>query len=438
MVTRKLRNGIGVVITQKPKALVENYRFDKKSTFDFGKEKYYKWGENNDLPNVLNSLVLGNALLPGIIDFKRRVVISNGIKPFIKRPVLNSSGELEKVEKIQIINNEIDDWLERIGAAEYLEKASTDIEILRNSFTEIKTNLGAKKIASIKHIDAAYCRVNKNEVIIFPTTDINSNTIYNQEAIKAKFFDAKNPTAGTYAIHSKNYFSGSAYGIPPWIGAKNWIEIQNQVAIFKLSTLRQGYSIKYHVQIPADYIKRMWDLSKASAFLNKDLTPQEYNNFLLEKEEELYDDIEKFLSGAVNAHKTLISSRSLAQGVGGTFVDEWKVEAIEDAINYKAYLDDVNTSSSMITSALSINPSLANIIIDNKNSSGSDLRNSYNIYVNTMTTESRYLLLKPINEAFKYEFGKRLSNSPIELGFENMELTTLDQVKSGTIQNQPS
>jgi hypothetical protein len=147
------------------------------------------------------------------------------------------------------------------------------------------------------------------------------------------------------------------------------------------------------------------------------------------KERELKQQMNDFLAGAENAGKAFYSK--FAIGPDGKPMAGWKITPIEDKTKYDAYLEDFNTSNQAITSAHNINPSLASINTEGNLSSGSEMRNAFNIFNEISLNSEKKLILEPLLWAKNYNFPDKKG---VKIGFKTVELTTTDLVKSGMVQ----
>ncbi len=185
------------------------------------------------------------------------------------------------------------------------------------------------------------------------------------------------------------------------------------------------------MKYPIDYFTKLYPTNVINPDTGKKYTP----NFAIEKEKEMLDQMDKYLHGASNAQKTFFSKFGVAKNDPSKEMPGWQILPIKDETDYEAYIKDVNTATGQIVSSQNIHPSLANVLIEGKLSSGSDLRNAFNIFMQIMTQEPRQLLLEPLNIAKNITFPNKRN---IKLGFKDAELTTSDIVKSGVVTEKQS
>lgn len=380
--------------------------------------KYAPWGISNDFPQEVMEAVIENSITPGIINLKSTLNIAKGIYAYTE--IIEGNKKI----KIPIIDLDLEQWLEEIEITKYLRSASMDCEYFRNIFTDFIFSRDMKRINGISRIDATNCRTAEDGKSIF-VYDTWNEVYTNTPKYQIPLFD-KNRTQTKFATHEKNFFPGAGkYGVASWIGSLNWIKMANEVAKFKLSSIKNGFSIKYHIKYPRDYFDMAYPDNKINPETGLNYTFKDRK----EKESELITQMNQYLSGSRNAGKTFFSKFGI--GRDGKSLPGWEIDVLEDNVKYDAYLDDVNTSTGQIVSAQNVHPSIANILIEGKLSSGSDLRNAFNIYVQMMTQEPREMMLNNINLAKRLTFPNKRN---IKLGFEDVELATMDITKSGVIQ----
>ena len=368
------------------------------------------WGHNNLLPDELIALVGNNTIALGLINFKRDMIVGPAHFLYQPRYETDSKGKVKEIKEV-VENAEISDFLEENDFREYMMKAAMDYSFFENTFTEcVRTKNGKKYL--FEHKDASYCRVqainSKNCYMLddwdnYKTDDLRPIPLYSKgEATENKFI-----------IHSKSYFPGSKYyGVPTYIGARNWLIYTNKIPVYKIANMENGSNIRFHIQLPTDYFTRLYP---APEFSDEDRK---------KKEREFKESLEKFLSGAQNAGKMVLSkfTREMDKVIPGLII-----EPVEYKLNDAAYNNDYEQSNQAFTSAIGIDPSIANIHTTGKLSSGSDKRNGFNIYTNTRLFAAREKILEPIYKIFKLNGF----DSKIRIGFKDFELQTLDENKEG-------
>jgi hypothetical protein len=387
---------------------------------DFVKEndttkKFASWGSENLMPDEMINLVANNTIALGLIDFRKDMIVGPG--HYLYKSKFVSDNNVVREEKEIMLNSQIQDYLDENDFREYMMRAAMDYSFFGNTFTEAVQTKDKKKYLFASK-DASDCRLSTMD----KNGKIKKCYLYNdwanlKEADMAdiemydKALEMQQPTKFIY--HAKSYFPGSKYyGVANWIGARNWLTLTNKIPIFKISNMENGSNVRFHFQVPNDYFDKLYP------------TPKFSDDERRAKELEFKKKLEEFLSGEKNAGKMILSkfSRELDKVIPGLII-----EPISYKLNDDAYLPDFEQSNQAFTSAIGIDPSIANIQMQGKLSSGSDKRNGFNIYTNTRLFSAREKILEPIYKIFKLNgFDK-----DVRIGFKDFELQTLDENKTG-------
>lgn len=386
------------------------------------------WGQKNDLPYVLMSLVYNNNLLPGSLDTKDQITIGDKIIFYYER------FEDGKIIPTPFEDIELSDWLEEIGTNEYLEEAAIDYNWFANAFAELaygnQRGSKANKIVSIKNIEAVDCRAE----IMDPKRLISlhygiADWKNNPKDVKVvdAFDPSKDKQANKFIIHCKKKTPGQPYyPMPSYIGAQHWIRHANKIPIWKSANMDNAINIKYHVQIPERYFLNLYP--DAQGYTKKDRQ---------KKYEEKCAEIGEYLAGVENVSKAFFTQFAV-DPVSGKELPGWKIEPIKNEINHEAYSKDFEDSNSAILSGVGVSPSLSGVMMPGKMGAGSgaDIRLSYEFHSKVKTRYPRRILLKPIELAMKINgLDKRKVDGQlrkVKVGIQDMEFTTLDKNPTGS------
>ena len=131
------------------------------------------------------------------------------------------------------------------------------------------------------------------------------------------------------------------------------------------------------------------------------------------------------MAGSKNAGKFL-SVVDIIDPISNT-PQQWKIEPIE--MNIDKYIDaQVKVSriaDSSTTSGLGLNPALANIIIDEKGDSGSQMLYALKIFFGADTQIPEDIILEPINDAIAINFPRKKN---IRMGLYRQMINKEDNV----------
>jgi hypothetical protein len=173
-------------------------------------------------------------------------------------------------------------------------------------------------------------------------------------------------------------------------------------------------SLKYHIQIPWEYIEEMYPNFKTKSV-------DEQDSII----DELYNDIIACLTGAENAQKAILSF--YRTGKDGKPTGQWLVDVIDDKMRNDAYLPDAAASISEILFAFMVNPATTGAgntggsFTGGSNNGGSNIRESLEL-MRSMLRADRDIIYSFFNFFMAYHD----LDPTIRLGVQDLQLTTLD------------
>ena len=149
-----------------------------------------------------------------------------------------------------------------------------------------------------------------------------------------------------------------------------WLAQTNSIPAYKEAMFKNQISIKWLIKIPRNY----WP-AKFGEEAWEALSPAEKEA----KKKEVYDLIQKYLSGAENAGKALITEMQVNDM--GQPLPGWDVIPLDDKLKDGAFLPDANKGNSEILASMLVDPTLLGQGASGTlgAGSGSDKREAYNI-----------------------------------------------------------
>lgn len=383
-----------------------------------------KWGKNNVLPQRREEMICDNNIVGQLIATKRELTLGQGLYAY--KEVI----EKGKVKREQVLMpDETLEWLEQVEWDDYIEHAGNELYMHKNVFTEFIKGEHVDRIVGMSLKPCKNIRAQKqSEKGIIDNYFYSGSWGKNQRknsAIKIPSFIPNTQSLQTKSIlHTGDrLFYDGYYCSPAYWGGKEWIDTSNKIPKFHQSNLENSYNIKYHIQIPADYFL---DTEKFA-------TADDKQKILLiseaESAEEIFiNDLNKFLGGAKNVGKALITKYEIYKAYDFEKVYPGiKIEAIKGDNQGDSLLKLFDKSNEANISAQGIHPILASIQTQGKLSSGSDIRNALLLYLATKAPLPRRILLKPLN------YVKRINNwdTSIKFGFQDSLITKLDDNPNG-------
>jgi len=376
-----------------------------------------KWGSDNKLPYLNRRILAENDIKQNLIDTDVNIAAGQYLYLYTEDII-----EGKRIVK-PVADAELEDWLEEWRIHELFTETLQDLKEFGNSWVEFVLSRDRKKVTSMISQDALDCRLSKitkgsgrrdsDKLVI---ADWKNESTLDNPFQEVPLLDIRNPQLGEYvkcAYHVKKMISGMPYySLVEWYGTKDWTEIANIVPKFHMQGLKSGYMLRYHVKIPMSY----FDGKTGTA--------------LVEAKKAVREELDKVLSGAENAHKTFTSFiNDKIQMGSSSHMSEWKIEAIETDLKDDSYLKLHDTASRVHSRGHNIDPALAGIQTEGRLSAGSEIRNLLNYHIGYKTPRVRRLGMSPFILAKNFNFPDK---KKIKIGIGDIELTTLDENKSGT------
>jgi hypothetical protein len=393
-----------------------------------GKErKIAFWGEHNQLPQEREFILQDNNIVPELIITKRGIILGKGIEAYRIR---YESGK--KIREIVEMPPAASDFFESINSERYFTEACGELLKHGNMFIEFIASKNSKitslRVQPCKRIRAGA----QNDKGIIDTYhwhgswgDKKGTTITTVDTNPAIPIPAWNPEslAPKFIMHLGDpLFYDGYYYWPPYWGGSEWIELSNVIPRFHKANITNGYSIRYHIKIPSNYFldKFSWETAADENARLQCITDAQA------REQEFIDQMNKFLAGESNTGRAVYTKFDIQDEINKEFPGI-QILPISADLKDEALLKLFEKSNDANISAQGIHPALSSIQTQGKMSSGSEIRNALLSFIAIKTTFPRKLLMKPIN------LVKKTNGWPkdIHYGFEDLEITTLDDNPAG-------
>ncbi len=400
----------------------------------FGNERILPNGFDNNFPinykNLLDQVYIGHGIKRSLIN----LLLSGGVGLYKEKKEGNNV-----VKDWQLLSKhpEIEDWLNSWGFfTNYLPEAATDMIYVENNTVMFSRNKGARigyppKIASMKLINAEesrleYADFNQTHKHIYQS-DWTFGNLKEQHIIKYPVFDITKPFAKPYSAMFVKMptFASQAYGRPTDIGATEMLKLLAILPQFHRANLTEK-PIRWLIKINSAYYD---EILKAKGWTKTDKD-------FLDWKEDFKKSIDTFLYAAKGDKVQTRFFTEFSKGVTGQLEDKIQIEQLDDKTKELsetglALMDSVTIG---YVSANSIHPQLANIHLKNHALSGSNLKEAYDMHIQTATPTMRNLLLWPVNTAMKVNWP----SSGLKLGFMDAEINGKEKTKEKTDQAPPN
>ena len=387
--------------------------FSDGSVLRAGAHEVAPWGSDNLKPQKMLKLTYGNHLKPQLIYTGRDFLM--GARLGVFRRIISETGGKKVLVLEPVIDPQMEDFLELIDADTVMRSAAFNLEFSHNYFVvqELNSRRQVSKITSFDCTDvrASVCRTRQPEKYhIHPDwASVRPSELQSLPAMDR----AELTRYGQFMQHGRDWTPGQKYyDAPPWWGTEQWTKVSNKIPLFHYNGLENGYNVKYHIKIPANYFDQFGpDQAKMRA-----------------AERQLVDSMNEMLGGVENVDKAFVS-KFMIDPVTSLALPGWSIEPIANNMSDTAY-DSVNTQANIAhTSGHGLDPSLAGIETGGKlGGSGSEKRISYQLHIALRTPNKRKLLLNIFNTAARINGYDR----ELVFGIEDIDITTLAENKSGT------
>lgn len=412
----------------------------KPMDFEKSKVKYpgpVYWGDDNGLPQQLIEKVYKNPVTTAGLLFTVQLGYGDGIWA--------GRYEMQNGKRffVPVFDNEkVNTFFEENDINGYLLEQLTDITFFYNVFPEIILNRQGE-VVSLKSKEATFSRwaeMNKttglieyhyysakwgknpqpDDIDITPVLSAN-NPLRHLRILLGQEPDDKGKK--TNLAEKNNQFRyiiplsfptpGRTYYQKPYYSSifdSGWFDYSCKIPEFKNALLDNQQTIKYHVELAADYFDFIF---KSEGIINPEDKAKR-----IKKE---YEDINKFLGNVKNTGKSIISY--IKYTPDGKELPRIKITPIQNHFKGGEYLDDSEEASNIMSYGMGVHPSLIGSSPGKaKTINGTEARELFIIKQSLMKpTRDRILrplyLIKAINKW----------DPALHFVIPNIELTTLDK-----------
>lgn len=363
------------------------------------------WGDDNLFPQNIIALAEQSTELPSLLDWKSRAAQGLEILPYNRK----WNDQTQKLEDELIQDPEILNFFTSIQTKRYIREAYNDFFWFWNVFPDMIKNEDGDKIAYLGCHDASWCRwwlTNDKGVVEKCTVSSNwPNGQYGDNRYFKTFpvvnpyqwdaVDALKADSGiqrfvypiSYPSPGKTY-----YQLATWDGIRTsgWLELAAQIPAWKKALMENQMNIKYLIKIPTNYwpaVYPKWD----------EMTEEEQ----LAKKELKLDELNKKLTGVVNAGKSILNE--VGYDDTGKQLPGWDISVIQDQLKDGAYIEDSQEASAHLLRALGLDGTLVGQGPgrDLNAGGGSDKLIAFNMYC-ALQGPYRDVVLEPIYFIARY------------------------------------
>jgi len=310
------------------------------------------WGADNCLPSQYIADIEKCGVLNAIIEGKSRYALCQGMRPAIVdtddagqmviKKYVNDDEDIKAFVKRNQLFHQVYGWMKDQMAFNWcvmrimLDKAGENIvSIQRDDVTEIRFSRKDPKTGRSSHLyySASWDKGirSPNDERVFKIRLLNENNPLQDLEEWAEKGERQFAMVLRAPGWNKHY-----YPVPTWMATYEWVKIAQQVPVMKKSLFENSMRPKYKVIIMEEYWEQRF---------GTDAT--EWDEDKLEEEKnKVYDEIDTWLVGSKNAHKSIFVN-GYRDGDGKTYTDI-DIIPIEDTTKQGELLPDSAAANSEI------------------------------------------------------------------------------------------
>lgn len=390
------------------------------------------WGSKNDLPFIREELVIGNNIVPALIERKRNILCGQDWFAYTEKFEAGSDGKVRKVLDEVPMSEEAAAFFKKfrkVGrqlVGEMLKHGMAIPEFLRNK---------GNKIISVKSIEVKYVRAEKkNDMGEVPAwwysnTWQAKNQVKQQDKVMRKLpvHDPEKKQPRFIVPLIDDLFNDGYYPIPAYWGGRHWITLSNIIPLFHEANLKHGASPRFHIILPYDYFYDYEKMNSATDEAERAKLIKEFKG----AERAFVDDLNNVLTSIGNTGRTIVTKSEMVEVLGGRYDKRIQIEEIKFDMRDEALLKLYAASNVANVSAQALHPTLASIETAGKGiGSGTEIRNAFLLYLIIAAPVYREALYECI-ELVKADNGWPAG---VKYAIRDAEMTTLAENPAG-VQN---
>lgn len=386
------------------------------------------WGADNSMPTNVRNLLEKNNLGPGILA--RKVGLMYGQGPMLYTRVVEDN---ELVQQ-WTYDEEIQEWLDSWDYREFIRSCFVEYNHLNGVFVKYinarSVRLGRPWVNSLECIPSKNCRLcwpENNSLRLQDVTHIlygDFDFYGSPKYVRYPVFNRNNPTRYEVAVkyHSLRSFGRNMYALSSFLGSIPWMQDANALPEIISYLNNNMIAAAYVVHVPEEYWNRKRQKYEEE---HPEVTEKGSYIFLENLKDEMAQQLADVMAGKNNVGKFFMTTDYVDSTDGK--VHEFKIEPIE--MNIDKYIEALTKISriadSSTTSGFGLNPSLANIIIDGKGDSGSQMLYALKLFYAADTQIAEDICLEAINDAIRINFPHKKN---IRLGMYRKVVNKEDNV----------
>lgn len=397
-----------------------------------GPHKIAPWGAENNLPAEILKKVKKSEVISTNLRFNRDVCY--GLGPKLVKAI---RGENQKIVDFTEIEDgpEYDFFEENDFPLFYLEQI-TDMAYFHNAFAELIPSATKNTIATIRHKEAAFSRWstmnNKGKILKHYYCGKWGNSPSASDIVVSNAIDEMNAYNDITALMPLKkrmiypvYMPSPGrpyYSLPEWysIFESGWYDHSVAIPELKKAIMKNNLGVKFIIYISQKYFDDI--------FQKEGIDRTNFHAIKTRVEEEK-TKFNEFLTGAVNANKSILALKDYVMSGSSALENKWiEIEPIENKLEGGEYITDIETAANIMCYAMGVHPNLIGATPGKSSGSlsGTDKRELFLM---------KQALMKPlIDRSLRIvKIIKKINNwdKDITVVVPEYIFTTLDKAKSG-------
>lgn len=396
--------------------------------------EYVNWGIDNTWPTAMRQKLECSTLAMQNIYKLSSALYGQGLF-YYKETIENG-----KRVSYEVMDKEIEYFNNNNDIQQYFIDAILDFFTYFNTFSRLVLNQGSslnkeRKVVAVQRMEPEWCRFKQMDSygikeLVYSPEFVKNGSI--REPKNAKVI--KTIRSGSLEDFIKNlkddYFclpvhshspGRTYYALPPWAALLengSWLDTVIEIPKVIRSIHKSLVTLKYHIEVPINYFKMRfpeWDKS--------------YN---AKKRKESIDavlkEFQQKLQGGEEIHKAILTIFDTHEATGEA-LPSVKITPLQDYLKKDSYLPNAQAANAEICYAQGINPTLAGLDIHG-GKIGAGSGSSERVSQNNLNLQMKFfedIVLQPIRLIAKINKW----DPEIKFGFRRLEITTLNQSKSG-------
>lgn len=399
------------------------------------------WGQDNQLPVVLEKAIRENHLLPSLLDTKRKIIVGKRLYMYYERWEKDKDGYSKRIEDEEQMPAAIEDFYLESEEHRYFHLLAAQLVKNGNVLTEFVApkvaDLASRKVAYLKAHEAKFWRMEKADEMgnianafykgdSWATNNGNSKDFpVSKMPMLDKVWNNENALhwTGDAMFRSDDYYFENIF-----MGVLPFSALMNILPAYHDAYLENAMFSAYHVKVRKGMFLNPKYAETSDENMKRKMLQDE-----LDARTKFLNDINASLSGYQNAGKVIWNEETFERGIKKEFPDV-EIKKIDNNLDNEGLLKMYDVCLKAIISSVQIHPTIANIETAGKLSSGSEMRNAASVQKQVHATLARQNVLEAWHKAMRINgWDKDYMRNGVrpKFWFADDEIVQLNENKAG-------